>query len=156
MARVYLDSGVFVQGIVAGWGAARAILVLGRHRVFDLETSEIVLREVLVALAVKGIATDPGSDVGRLIDSLHLHVYAAPSAEEVAAAIPRLLPLLRHRADVPVLLSATESRPDWLVSTNSAHFTAAVARETGLRIVTPALLMRVLRVREVESEPEVG
>lgn len=46
--------------------------------------------------------------------------------------------LIRHLADVPVLLSAMASRPDWLLTHNTKHFTPAVAKRVGLRIATPA------------------
>lgn len=52
--------------------------------------------------------------------------------------------LIRHEADVPVLLSAMVSKPDWLLTHNTKHFTQAVAKRTGLRIATPAGFFRVL------------
>jgi hypothetical protein len=50
--------------------------------------------------------------------------------------------LIRHAADVPVLLSAIASRPDWLLTHNVKHFTPVVARRTGLRIATPVEFFR--------------
>jgi hypothetical protein len=47
-------------------------------------------------------------------------------------------------ADVPVLLSAIASKPDWLLTHNTKHFTNAVAQRTGLRIATPADFFRIL------------
>jgi hypothetical protein len=44
--------------------------------------------------------------------------------------------LIRHAADVPMLLSAMASKPDWLLTHNTKHFTQAVAKRTGLRITT--------------------
>ena len=52
--------------------------------------------------------------------------------------------LIRHLADVPVLLSAMDSRPDWLLTHNTKHFTRAVAQRTGLRIANPAEFFRTL------------
>jgi len=52
--------------------------------------------------------------------------------------------LIRHGADVPVLLSAMSSKPDWLLTHNTKHFTEAVASRTGLRIATPAEFFRTL------------
>src|SRR5713101_4066715 len=42
--------------------------------------------------------------------------------------------LIRHAPDVPILLSAMASKPDWLLTHNTKHFTRAVAKRTGLRI----------------------
>jgi hypothetical protein len=52
--------------------------------------------------------------------------------------------LIRHEADVPVLLSAMASQPDWLLTHNVKHFTPAVAQRTGLRIATPLEFFRAL------------
>jgi hypothetical protein len=52
--------------------------------------------------------------------------------------------LIRHAADVPVLLSAVASKPDWVLTHNTKHFTKAVARQTSLRIATPAEFFRAL------------
>jgi len=52
--------------------------------------------------------------------------------------------LIRHAADVPVLLSAMTSKPDWLLTHNTKHFTKAVAQRSKLRIATPAEFFRAL------------
>jgi hypothetical protein len=63
-----------------------------------------------------------------------------PGQAEVKAARH----LIRHAADVPVLLSAMASRPDWFLTHNTKHFTPAVARRTGLRFATPVEFFRAL------------
>jgi hypothetical protein len=50
--------------------------------------------------------------------------------------------LIRHQADLPVLLSAMAAKPDWLLTNNTKHFTQDVAMRTGLRIATPAEYLR--------------
>ena len=52
--------------------------------------------------------------------------------------------LIRHEADVPVLLSAMAAKPDWLLTHHVKHFTPAVAEWTGLRIATPVEFFGVL------------
>lgn len=52
--------------------------------------------------------------------------------------------LIRHAADVPLVLSAMASKPDWLLTHNTRHFTKAVAERTALRIATPAEFFRAL------------
>ena len=49
----------------------------------------------------------------------------------------RHLGFIRHMNDVPVLVTAIKSKPDWLVTANVEHFNADVAARTGLRIATP-------------------
>ena len=58
-----------------------------------------------------------------------------------------MLLLLLQRADagdVPVLLSAIASSPDWVLTHNTKHFTQAVAKRTGLRIATPVEFFQAL------------
>jgi predicted nucleic acid-binding protein len=55
--------------------------------------------------------------------------------------VARQTHLIRHRADVPILVSAIQAKPDYLVTTNTRHFTVVVARCTGLKIVTPQQLI---------------
>jgi hypothetical protein len=71
-----------------------------------------------------------------------------PSQADVKAARH----LIRHEADVPVLLSAIASRPDWLLTHNTKHFTPAVALRTGLRFATPIEFFRELS-RSVSGGP---
>jgi len=52
--------------------------------------------------------------------------------------------LIRHAADVPVVLLAMASKPDWLLTHNIKHFTKTVAERTRLRIATPAEFFRAL------------
>ena len=142
-----------MQAINSDWGAAKAILILGGYRIFELDTSEIVMREVVRALERAVIDTGPGSDFARLCATARIAVHPAPSREAIEGGFRRYLPLMHHAADVPFLVSAREVKPDWLVSSNRRHFTPAVARASGLRIVTPAQLMRYLNVREAPLGP---
>ncbi|TAK36197.1 MAG: hypothetical protein EPO21_03430 [Chloroflexota bacterium] len=146
MARVFLDSGVFVKAICADWGAAKAILVLGCYSVLVVETSEVVLAEVVAALQRKDIPTGPTSDFAKLLKKLRLTLHPKPSRADVQAGIEKYLPLMRHKTDVAVLVSAILANPDWLVSDNPDHFSSAVASASGLRIVSSPQLMRYLNV----------
>ncbi len=48
-----------------------------------------------------------------------------------------ILPALRHMNDLPAVVAAMEAQPDWVISTNTAHWNADLAARTGLRIATP-------------------
>lgn len=76
----------------------------------------------------------------RLIALMQPEIVPYPSQAEVKAARH----LIRHESDVPVLLSAVASRPDWLLTHNTKHFTPSVARRTGLRIATPVEFFQAL------------
>ena len=63
-----------------------------------------------------------------------------PSKSDVLASRQ----LIRHEADVPVLLSAVQAQPDWLITHNKNHFTGEVAKRTKLQIGSPADFFRSL------------
>ncbi|MBI2863016.1 MAG: PIN domain-containing protein [Chloroflexi bacterium] len=148
MVRVFLDSGVLVQGIILDWCPARAILILGSHGVVGIETTQVVVDEVRAALHRKGVEAGSGSQFDRLLKAFGMKVHARPPAPAVEAGIGRFLPLMRHRADIAILVAAISVEPDWLVTGNLEHFNPAVARASGLRIVSPVQLMGYLGVRQ--------
>jgi hypothetical protein len=67
-------------------------------------------------------------------------MVAYPDATLVAASRH----LIRHAADVPLILSAMASKPDWLLTHNTKHFTKAVAERSGVRIAAPVEFFRTL------------
>ena len=136
--RVFLDSGVLIEGLVSPWSAARGVLILGRGALFTFVLAEIVVEETERALLRK-LAQGYGG-AARLRDDFRLLMkrlrveriqHVSPARFEAARR------LIRHLNDAPVLAAAIVARPDWLVTGNTKHSTVAVARRTGLRIVTP-------------------
>lgn len=144
--RLFLDSNVLVAGILSPWGLDKAVLSLCAARICRLVLAAVVRDEVEWAILKR---SDRLSEIEkkslsaqflRLISLTRPEVIPYPSASAVMAS----LHLLRHRADVPVLLSAISAAPDWLLTHNTKHFNRSVARRTGLRIATPAKFFRVL------------
>lgn len=137
--RIFLDSNVLTAGIVSTWGLDKAVLSLCAARVCRLVLAEAVREEVEENLLVRlgGMESGDASRVLRqythLIELMKPEVVPYPDLAEVKAHRD----WIRHAADVPVLLSAIASRPDWLLTHNTKHFTPSVARKTGLRIATP-------------------
>jgi predicted nucleic acid-binding protein len=136
--RLFLDSGVLLEELISAWSASRAVLILSRLRVFRIVLAEYVRGEVeenLLAL----LARDPQSanetidTYDRLLQLLKPEFVPLPTKEEVE----QHRHLIRHQADVPVLVSALKATPDWLLTTNTRHFTSRVAARTRRRIVTP-------------------
>jgi predicted nucleic acid-binding protein len=144
--RLFLDSNVITGGIVAPWGLDKAVLSLCAARVCRLVLAEAVRDEVeenlLLHARRRAIpeAEQLIEDYRRLVKLTAPEIIPYPAADLVR----RSRQLIRHAADVPVLLSAMASRPDWLLTNNIRHFTPAVARRTGLRIAKPADFFRVL------------
>ena len=144
--RLFLDSNVILGGIVAQWGLDKAALSLCAARIARLVLADVVRDEVEENLSLHASSMRIVKS-GRLIDDFHRLIDLAdpepilyPDADLVRANRS----LIRHEADVPVLVSAMAAKPDWLLSNNSKHFTGAVARRTGLRIATPHEFFRTL------------
>lgn len=144
--RLFLDSNVLTGGMVARWGLDRAVLSLCAARICRLVLAEAVREELEENLLIHAARLDPASAEGLLDDYAGLlkltrpEIVPYPPEEDVMSSRQ----LIRHLADVPVLLSAMGARPDWLLTHNTKHFTPAVARRTGLRIATPAEFFNAL------------
>jgi hypothetical protein len=101
--------------------------------------AEIVRQEVEEDLLHHATALPPQDaeqileDYATLLTLAGPELVPLPAAEAVIQARPRIC----HVADVPVLLSAMQSHPDWLLTHNTAHFTPAVVARTGRQIATP-------------------
>ena len=144
--RLFLDSNVLTGGIVSPWGLDKATLSLCAAKVCRLVLAEVVRDEVEDNLLLHAERL-PSPDAGRLIDDYRRLIQLAtpqfvpyPNKDLVRSSRH----LIRHEADVPVLLCAIASKPDWLLTHNTKHFTKAIAQRTSLRIATPAEFLRAL------------
>ena len=144
--RLFLDSNVLTGGIVAPWGLDKATLSLCAANVCRMVLAEAVRDEVEdnLILHAERLGAKKAErlieDYRRLIRLTNPEIIPYPAKDLVLANRH----LIRHAADVPVLLSAMASKPDWLLTHNTKHFTKAVARRTALRIATPAEFFRTL------------
>lgn len=144
--RLFLDSNVLTAGIVSPCGLDKAVLSFCAAKVCKLVLAEVVRDEVEENLLLHAERL-PTVDADRLIEDYRRFIKLT-SPELVAYPNKDLVRssrhLIRHAADVPVLLSAMACKPDWLLTHNTKHFTRAVAQRTSLRIATPAEFFRVL------------
>lgn len=146
--RVFVDSNVLIEGLFAAWSASRAILVLSRAGVLRLVLSPYVEEEVERAL-LKRYAADE-REGSKLIDDYALALELLQPERLTRVTKAEFIAnrgLIRHGNDVPVLVTAIKSRPDWLVTANIAHFTPEVARRTALRIVTPQAFLKLFGIQ---------
>ncbi len=148
LPRLFLDSNVILSGFLSVWGLDKAILSLGAARVVRIVIAEVVRREVETNLLIHADALSK-EDADKLLSDFDLffffqlarpEIVPAPSADEVK----RDRSLIRHLADVPVLISALNARPDWFITNNTKHFDRRVAQRTGLRIATPRQFFKAL------------
>ena len=144
--RLFLDSNILTGGIVSPWGLDKATLSLCAAKVCNLVLAEAVRDEVeenllLHAERLPSLDADQlFEDYRRLIKLTHPEIVPYPDKTLVLSSRH----LIRHAADVPILLSAMASKPDWLLTHNAKHFTKAVAQRASLRIATPAEFFRTL------------
>jgi predicted nucleic acid-binding protein len=144
--RLFLDSNVLTGGIVSPWGLDKATLSLCAAKVCKLVLAEVVRDEVEENLLLHAERL-PSLDAEQLIED-YRHLIKLTNPELISYPDKELVHssryLIRHEADVPVLLSAMASKPDWLLTHNTKHSTKAVAQRTALRMATPAEFFRVL------------
>ena len=141
--RVFPDSCVLIEGLVAPWSASRGVLILGRAALFRFAVAEFVIEETERVLAGKLGGTYGGRELLRadfrlLLKRLRVERIPHVSQEEFRQARA----LIRHANDAPVLAAALKAAPDWVLTDNTAHFTAEVSARTGLRIATPEEFLR--------------
>ena len=144
--RLFLDSNVLTPGILLRWGVDKAVLSLCAAGICRLVLADAVKEEVEENLLLR-LACRPEAEVSvvlgdyaRLMKLMRPERVPYPDRQQVLSARQ----LIRHEADVPVLLSAIASRPDWLLTNNAKHFTPAVPLRTGLRIARPVDFFRFL------------
>ena len=135
-----------MAGIASRWGLDKAVLSLCAARLCKLVLAEVVRDEVEENLLLHAERL-PSAQVEKLINQYrrlikltHPELVPYPRADLVRSSHH----LVRHAADVPVLLSAMASKPGWLLTHNTKHFTQAVAKRTRLHIATPAEFFRTL------------
>jgi hypothetical protein len=141
--RLFLDAGVIIEGCIRPWGASKGLLVLATIRAnFTVVLAEVIEREVQAAILRKqttlgASAGDIAQDVTGWLVRIRIERLPAPSDNAIRAALPIVLPALRHLNDLSAVVSALQAHPDWVISTNIAHRNEQLAARTGLRITTP-------------------
>lgn len=149
--RLFLDSGVLVDGFFNRWGTCKGALILTtQRRRFRALVAASVALEVARAVASKtrrmeaseaAIARD---EIDGWFAIARLDAIPWPSPSEMAAWAD-LLPVVRYRNDLPSVVAAVLARPDWVISTNDRHWNQTLAARTRLRIATPREFLAQLR-----------
>ena len=140
--RLFLDSNVLTGGIVSPWGLDKATLSLCAAKVCRLVLAEVVRDEVEENLLLHAQRL-PSLDAEQLIEN-YRRLIILTNPEVVPYPDKDLVRSSRHLIRHAVLLSAMASKPDWLLTHNTKHFTKGVAQRTSLRIATPADFFRAL------------
>lgn len=138
--KLLLDSNILTDGLLSRFGLSKAVLALCAARTCRLVLSEWVKIEVERNI-LKKIGVIEEAEVEQLIEEYHGFLKLArpikiPLAEESRVIANRSL--IRHFADVPVVLAAIDAETDWLITRNREHFTDEVARKIGIKIASPS------------------
>lgn len=143
--RVFLDSGVILEGCYSLWGASKGVLILAAQRRRDvcIVLAEAVEREVRhdLALALAKLSPERASVIINgfegWLSRVQVERRPLPSEDEILSHYAQIMPALRHENDVVPVVSAILARPDWVLSTNTRHWNAELAKRAQLRIATP-------------------
>lgn len=144
--RLLLDSNVLTDGLVSRFGQSKAVLALCAAKTCRLVLPEINRIEVERNLA-KLSARLGENQAKKILSDLKGFLKLArpitvPLADEKRVDANRSL--IRHLSDVPVVLAAIDSQPDWIITKNRDHFTDEVSARIGIRIGSPQEFFQAL------------
>lgn len=137
--KLLTDSNVITDGMVSRFGQSKAILALCAAKTCRLVLPEIVQIEVEHNL-LKFIDRFGEKQTEALIADYERFISKARPIRVPLADKERIREnrhLIRHASDVPVILAAIDSQPDWIITKNRDHFTDEVAAKINLRIASP-------------------
>jgi predicted nucleic acid-binding protein len=140
---LFFDSSALFAGVISASGASRALLLLAEAGVLTITVSAQVLAETERAVARK--VPRALLDLRSALRSTGLRLVQDPTAGDVEADRG----ILRHEADVPILVAAMKAGVDYLVTLNRRHFLddPAVAVRAGLSIGTPGEALAWVRAQ---------
>jgi hypothetical protein len=146
VVRLFLDSGVVLQGCLTSWGATKAVLILAAtsRRRYTVVLADTVRQEVerAIDLIVERTVREAAAASYRgWLARVTLEPWPAPSVQDVRAHAPAILPVLRHANDLPTAVAVLLSAPDWALSTNTKHWTPALNAVLHTRVAHPATFL---------------
>lgn len=144
-AELFFDSSALVAGVISPTGGARALLILAETGLISIVVSEQVIVETERAIARK--APRSLSAYRRAVRIAINPILRDPSLE----AIEKHHKIIRHQADVPIVVAAMQEGIDYLVTLNRRHFIddREVSELSGLQIGTPGDALDWLRHQDI-------
>src|SRR5919197_6630019 len=134
--RLFLDTGVLLDGFFNRWGTWRAPLILATLRAqFRAIVADPVGEEL--ARAVKSKGARLSADEAKVVDEGIAGWFSIARPERVPwpseadmLAHADLLSAVRHEKDMSPVVAAVLARPDWVLSTNTVHWNEDLATRT--------------------------
>lgn len=145
MWRIFVDASVFFSACYSQTGASYEIFRLALQGAAQLITSDYIVQEIQRNLSRKSPDDLPRFKVFLGIIGFE---YANPSAEEVLKSAE-----FTELKDAPVVAAALSAGADFLVSLDRRHLVGQtrVSEESGIQIILPEELLRLLRNRKLEE-----
>jgi predicted nucleic acid-binding protein len=137
--RLLLDSNIITDGLFSRFGLSKSILALCAAKTCKMVLSEWVRIEVERNILKKTGMVSEGEAEELIDDYVGFLKLARPVTVQLAeeSRVIANRSLMRHFADVPVVLAAIDSSPDWIITKNRDHFTDEVSKKIGIRIASP-------------------
>ena len=138
--RIFIDSNVLISGFYSPDGAPAKILHLHASRRVIIVISQLILTETVFTSREK--KPDAISLLNVFLTNSPPEIVVNPSIEQVKKWITFL-----HFEDAVIFAAAVSAEPEYFV-TGDKHFhsTLLLTEKSGLRIVTPAQLIRLLDI----------
>lgn len=137
--KLLLDSNILTDGLFSRFGLSKAILALCASGTCKMVLSEWVKIEVERNILKKlGVLSE--DEVDQIVDDYQGFLKLARPLKIALRDETRVIQnrsLIRHFADVPVVLAAIDSNADWVITKNRDHFTDEVADRIGVKIASP-------------------
>jgi predicted nucleic acid-binding protein len=138
--RIFVDSNVLISGIYCPKGAPAKILYLHACRRATIVISQLILTETVLTLREK--KPDAVPVLNAFLTNCPPEIVINPSIEQVKKWITCL-----HFEDAVIFAAAVSAEPEYFVSGDKHfHSTPSLMEKSGLRIVTPAQLIRLLDI----------
>lgn len=145
--KILVDSNVLIDGILSHNSASKAFLIIAKDtQLFDLFISQVSIEEIEDFFVSKGIEKYI-DDYTKYIDSIKITYLPLPDESSVIAAKTKYLPLLRHLADLPILLTAINSKMDWIISNNRDHFNNRLSKKINIKIASAKEFLEIMEIQ---------
>ncbi|MHB8085736.1 MAG: PIN domain-containing protein [Dehalococcoidia bacterium] len=136
--RIFLDSNVIISGIYSPDGPPAKILNLHANAKLRIIVCQLTIEEVVRTIREKRPDALPALQL--FLTNAPPEIIKNPPLKEVRRWIDLL-----HFEDAVILAAALSAAPDYFV-TGDRHFHShpSLAEKSGLRIITPAQMLRIV------------
>jgi len=138
--RIFVDSNVLISGIYSPKGTPAKILYLHASGRVTIVVSQLILTETVLTLREK--KPNAVSALNAFLTNSPPEIVINPSIDQVRKWTEYL-----HFEDAAIFAAAVSAEPEYFV-TGDKHFhsTLLLSEKSGLRILTPAQLIRLLDI----------